>query len=873
MHRSPTRTFVRPPRAALLAPGFVMWVVLAGTACDPAAQPGEGSQGLGGTGDAPGQQPGSAGAGAADGAAGAGGSLGGPVQALPDPTGKIDPRLLADATVNRPHEVVVMLDQQAAATLAVDQALASATDPNQIALLTARLNAVKDQLLDRLRAQPIVALNRLQTLPAMHVRVDSTDALMALAADSSVGKIVMNDEHQLLDSTPVDLTLINQPQAAAAGKLGAGVAVAVLDTGTDYKRAPFNCSAAGAAGCPVVYAQDFAPSDGNVDDNGHGTNVSGIVLSVAPSAKIIALDVFNGATAWTTDIMSAIDWVIQNKAKYNIVSINMSLGGGASTTTCPSDPLAISVASARAAGILSAVASGNAGSLNALSSPACGPDAVSVGAVHAANLGAIGWSNCSDTTTAADKVACFSCSSSFLTILAPGVMITAAGITMSGTSQATPHVAGAIAVLASAFPSESPTDRVTRLTSYGAPVRDARNGITKPRLDLMASLNGAASPAPTTPTTPTTPAAPAGTIALNAKASYTKTTAVTATLAVTSGTATQVCLSEATTCTAWVTAAASKSVTLSKGDGTKTVRAWWKDAKGNISASPASASIVLDTAPPANGTITASATELTATFTWSGFTDAGSGMAGYRVVTGSSSPAAGCSGTAAYEGTATTFTKSLTAGTIYARVCGKDAVGNVSAGAVTTIVLKAGTHTVSLAAPTTTSAVGNSAGGTATTDTCPAGQALVGFAGSLSAGTTAGVHRQIKGICGTLSVTGTTASVGVGTTMITRGQSGASAWSRMCPANQVVVSFSGRSGLLVDQLTFACARLTAAAPAVGSALTAGAASSLSPVGGTGGTAFAAMKCGAGQIANAMIVRTGDNLDAFALACSKASVGN
>src|SRR3569623_2784331 len=127
MHRSPTRTFVRPPRAALLAPGVVMWAALAWTACDPAAQPGEGSQGFGGTGDAAGQQPGSAGAGAADGAGGAGGSLGGPVQALPDPTGKIEPRLLVDAPVNRPHEVVVMMDQQVTATLGDGQKLASET--------------------------------------------------------------------------------------------------------------------------------------------------------------------------------------------------------------------------------------------------------------------------------------------------------------------------------------------------------------------------------------------------------------------------------------------------------------------------------------------------------------------------------------------------------------------------------------------------------------------------------------------------------------------------------------------------------------------------------------------------------------------------
>jgi len=688
-----------------------------------------------------------------------------------------------------------------------------------------------------------------------------------------VGRVVMNDKNELMDSAPADLTLINQPQAAAAGKLGSGATVAVLDTGTDFKRAPFNCTAAGAAGCPVVYAQDFAPSDNSVDDNGHGTNVSGIVLSVAPAAHIIALDVFSGSTAWTSDIMSAIDWVIQNKAKYNIVAINMSLGGGTSSTTCPSDPLAVSVSSARAAGILSAVASGNSGSLSAISSPACGPDAVSVGAVHAANLGGISWSNCSDATTAPDKVACFSCSSSFLTILAPGVNITAAGITMSGTSQATPHVAGAIAVLAAAFPNESPTDRVTRLTKYGAPVKDARNGITKPRLDLLASLNGAASTTPT-PTPPTTPAVgPTGTITLNAKASYTKTAAVTATLAVTSGTATQVCLSEASTCTAYAAVASSKTFTLSKGDGQKTVNAWWKDAKGNVSASPASASITLDTTAPANGTVSVSASELTATFTWSGFSDAGSGLAGYRLVIGTTATAASCTGTAAYEGTATTFTKAMAAGTAYARVCGKDAIGNIGTGSTTSIVLKAGTHPVGLASPSLTSLVGNSAGGSPTTDNCPAGQALVGFAGSLSTATTTGTHRQIRGVCGTVSISGTAVTVGVGTTMATRGPAGTSAWTRSCPANQVVVGFSGRSGLLVDQLTFSCAPLTAAASTVGSALNVGAAKALSAVGGTGGNAFPTVSCGSGQIASSMTVRTGDNMDAFALACSKATVGS
>ena len=79
----------------------------------------------------------------------------------------------------------------------------------------------------------------------------------------------------------------------------------------------------------------------------------------------------------------------------------------------------------------------------------------------------------------------FSNSADFLTLLAPGSLITAAGISMEGTSQAAPHVAGAIAVLCEAYPSES-TDAITnRLTITGVPVNDPGNGITKPRLDLF----------------------------------------------------------------------------------------------------------------------------------------------------------------------------------------------------------------------------------------------------------------------------------------------------------------------------------------------------------------------------------------------------
>jgi len=291
------------------------------------------------------------------------------------------------------------------------------------------------------------------------------------------------------------LPLIGQPQVAAQGYMGTGTAVAVLDTGVDYTKTAFgSCTAPGApTNCKVVYAQDFAPSDGKLDDNGHGTNVAGIVLGVAPGTKIVALDVFRSdGFTYTADQISAINWVIANKSQYNIVAINMSFGGGSYSSLATNDPRQSTLNALRSAGIMPVAASGNEGYTNALAAPAAIPGVVSVGAVYDAEFGPFSWNDpptprCSNTLTVADKVTCFSNSASFLTLFAPGSRITAAGTTYSGTSQAAPHVAGAVAVLRAAFPSESLDQTVARLTN-GVMVTDSRNDITKPRLNLQMAL-------------------------------------------------------------------------------------------------------------------------------------------------------------------------------------------------------------------------------------------------------------------------------------------------------------------------------------------------------------------------------------------------
>ncbi|MFT3696412.1 MAG: S8 family serine peptidase [Kofleriaceae bacterium] len=604
-------------------------------------------------------------------------------------------------------------------------------------------------------------------LPLAQVRANSLDAALAMLDTDDVEQAFPISLYELTDAQ--SFPLINQPAAAAAGNTGAGTSVAVLDTGTNYTLADFgSCTAPNTpASCRVAYAADFAPNDNSLDANGHGTNVAAIVAGVAPGTKILALDVFNGDSASSTDILSALNWVIANRATYNIASLNLSLGGGSSTSLCSGDAVGNALASAKSAGIAPVVASGNSATTNAISWPACAPAAVSVGAVYDANVGGLQYGNCTDAATAADKITCFSNSASFLTLLAPGALITAGGSTMAGTSQATPHVAGAFAVLHAEFPSYTVDQELGRLTSTGKKITDARNNVTTPRIDLGAATAKADSTPPTNGTATATPAsgsialawsgfadntgvtsyrvsvatgatAPAncataiytgsatsyqhtgltngtaysyrvcaldaagnsstgatvtgtphemdaptgGSIKINAGATLAKALGVSLTLSATDASGvTQMCISDGTTCSSWVTYATSASYTFG-GDGSKTLRAWFRDKWGNTS-TPASATILVDVTAPKNPTLTATKTSTTLALTWTAATDTGSGVASYKLVgaSGSTAPASCSAGTALYSGTGRSFTHTVgTKATWSYRVCATDAAGNTSAG-------------------------------------------------------------------------------------------------------------------------------------------------------------------------------------------------
>lgn len=338
----------------------------------------------------------------------------------------------------------------------------------------------------------LTVLRDYNSLPITTYRISNQDTLVKLLNDPEVKAVYPN----LINKASGDLeslALIGQPQAAIKGFDGAGTSVVIADSGLDYRHADFgNCTAvATPSTCRVIQNFDTALADNQLDDSvKHGTNVAGIVANVAPKAKLIGIDVFRANGAYDSDVIAAVNWAINNAQTYNIKAINLSLGapGRQFTNECSSS-YTTAFANARNSGVVPVVAAGNDGFTNGVSTPACTPGAVRVGAVYDSNLGGVSWPNCTDYATAADKVTCFSNSGKLLTLLAPGSSIVAAGVTQSGTSQASPHVAGVIAVLRSnkVSPQESVDQTIKRLQTTGKPITDHRNGVLTSRINLLAA--------------------------------------------------------------------------------------------------------------------------------------------------------------------------------------------------------------------------------------------------------------------------------------------------------------------------------------------------------------------------------------------------
>ena len=257
------------------------------------------------------------------------------------------------------------------------------------------------------------------TLPATEVQALRESANVAFIEDDGI-------VHALDQQLPWGVDRINAESVHSNNK-GNGVKVAIIDTGIDISHPDLNVQ--GGISC-VSYTTSWD------DDNGHGSHVAGIVaaldnttgvIGVAPEAGLYAVKVLDGSgTGNWSNVMAGIDWAIDNGMQV----INMSIGGLSGSTA-----LETACNDAWNAGIILVAAAGNNDAAGTVLYPAKYNSVIAVGATD-------------DTNT----VAGFSDIGSELELAAPGVNIYstykgASYATMSGTSMASPHVAGAAALL------------------------------------------------------------------------------------------------------------------------------------------------------------------------------------------------------------------------------------------------------------------------------------------------------------------------------------------------------------------------------------------------------------------------------------------
>jgi len=278
---------------------------------------------------------------------------------------------------------------------------------------------------------------------------------------------------------------------SVSGVTGQGVVVAVVDSGIDTTHP--------ALAKKVVAAVSFVSGDPSTDDAyGHGTHVAGIIAGlgapaarvtslyrggIAPGAQLVNVRVLGeDGTGLTSDVIAGIDWVVKNRAKYNIRVVNLSLGHPV-TEPSATDPLCEAVARAVNAGLVVVASAGNDGMapdgtpiLGGIMSPGNSPLAITVGATNTQATGRrnddtvatyssrgptkFDFAVKPDLAAPGNKIVSLEASGSYL--VSHYSYLHKAGVgnntymQLSGTSMAAPMVSGGAALLLQGVPNLSP---------------------------------------------------------------------------------------------------------------------------------------------------------------------------------------------------------------------------------------------------------------------------------------------------------------------------------------------------------------------------------------------------------------------------------
>jgi subtilisin family serine protease len=266
---------------------------------------------------------------------------------------------------------------------------------------------------------------------------------------------------------------------------GAGAHVYIIDTGIRITHQEFGGRA------NVVFD---AINDGNLDCNGHGTHVAGIVggatFGVAKSVSLHSARVLRcDGSGQISDIISAVDWVTAHRVNPAVVNISITAAGA-------SPSMESAITSSFASGVLFTIAAGNYANDACSYSPARTPSAITVGA-----------------TAQGDDRALFSNYGTCVDVFAPGYEIISAGNAsdsatrqLNGTSMAAPLVAGVAAIYRAANPSSNSTVTSQAILDAATTGILTNTGVGSPNKLLYSWLGGGPAPTPTpTPTATPTP--------------------------------------------------------------------------------------------------------------------------------------------------------------------------------------------------------------------------------------------------------------------------------------------------------------------------------------------------------------------------------
>lgn len=308
--------------------------------------------------------------------------------------------------------------------------------------------------------------------------------LAAVRADRRVAFVSADRTvHALTQTLPTGVNRIQGDASSTISGNGSGTvgtAVAVIDTGIDTSHPDLN----------VVGGKNCSTGQSYRDGNGHGTHVAGTiaakddgsgVVGMAPGAPLYAVRVLNnsGSGSWSS-VICGVNWVTANAASNGIRVANMSLGGSGSDGSCASSTLHQAICNSVAAGVTYVVAAGNSNANFSSFVPAAYDQVLTVTAIADFNGAPGGGSAATCRADVDDTAADFSnfttsgSADANHTIAAPGVCILSTWKgggynTISGTSMASPHVAGTAALcIWSGACTGTPSQIITKLRSDAA---------------------------------------------------------------------------------------------------------------------------------------------------------------------------------------------------------------------------------------------------------------------------------------------------------------------------------------------------------------------------------------------------------------------